>query len=69
MVSDTFFSQGVANLTVPLVAMVSIHIFGDPGFGNSRHITTNMGWSWRWTLALGAVPGILLLPFKVFPML
>lgn len=59
--SLVFSMQGVAFLLVPLVAMALIKICGDPGvstFGG------NTGWSWRLALGMGAVPGLLLAPFK-----
>merc|ERR1719331_3803813 len=57
--SLVFSMQGVANLSVPLLAMLLIAIFGSPkasSFGDDQ------GWSWRLLLGLGALPGILLLP-------
>ena len=57
-----FSMQGVASLTVPLVALLLLRIFGDPVLGSAGQ---DMGWSWRVALGLGALPGILLAPFKI----
>jgi len=64
--SIVFSMQGVANLLVPLLAWLLLLIFGVPkseadGGGQS---SANNGMAWRVALGLGAVPGILLLPFK-----
>jgi len=57
-----FSMQGVASLTVPLVALLLLRIFNDPKQGSAGD---DMGWAWRFALGLGALPGILLLPFKI----
>ncbi len=51
-----FSLQGVAALAVPLVAYFCLFL-GEP--------TDAMGWPWRLTLGLGALPGILLSPFSL----
>eukprot|EP00658_Telonema_sp_P-2_P011973 TRINITY_DN14576_c0_g1_i12.p1 TRINITY_DN14576_c0_g1~~TRINITY_DN14576_c0_g1_i12.p1 ORF type:complete len:408 (-),score=62.44 TRINITY_DN14576_c0_g1_i12:582-1805(-) len=56
-----FSMQGVAYVLVPLVAAACLGIFGNPGvdaYGG------NKGYAWRVPCALGALPGILLIPFK-----
>jgi len=60
--SLVFSMQGVANLLVPLLGMLLLAIFGNPGVDT---LGDNMGWSWRVLLGLGALPGILIMPFKV----
>ena len=54
-------SQGVANLLVPMVGALALELFGNPGVATHG---TDKGWSWRFVLALGALPGICLIPFK-----
>jgi len=56
-----FSMQGVANLMVPMLAALALEMFGNPGVGTEGH---DKGYSWRFLLGLGAVPGILLIPFK-----
>lgn len=60
--SLVFSMQGLANLVVPLLAMAMVYRFGQPLAGSREN---DPGWSWRVTLAAGAVPGLLLAPFKV----
>ena len=73
--------QGVGMVLSPLLGIILIAIFGDPakkaagaytsaytsGHHHHSHIVAgdNMGWSWRIWLGIGALPGLLLLPFKV----
>lgn len=59
--SLVFSMQGVANLLVPLVAWALLQVCGVPQT-DSRGAES--GLSWRLALGLGALPGILLLPFK-----
>jgi len=59
--SLVFSMQGVANLLVPLLAWALLSAFGVPETGVGP---TNLGLSWRLALGLGALPGILLAPFK-----
>jgi len=56
-----FSMQGVANLLVPMVGALALQLFGNPGVATHG---SDMGWSWRFVLALGALPGICLIPFK-----
>eukprot|EP00746_Dinoflagellata_sp_MGD_P029736 gnl/MRDRNA2_/MRDRNA2_17049_c0_seq1.p1 gnl/MRDRNA2_/MRDRNA2_17049_c0~~gnl/MRDRNA2_/MRDRNA2_17049_c0_seq1.p1 ORF type:complete len:459 (+),score=53.96 gnl/MRDRNA2_/MRDRNA2_17049_c0_seq1:100-1476(+) len=58
-VSLVFSMQGIGTLLVPIVGMVLLKIFGTPS-----QRTTFPGISWRLILGLGALPGILLAPFK-----
>lgn len=56
-----FSMQGVANLLVPMLAALALEIFGNPGIDTKGD---DKGWSWRFMLAMGAFPGICLIPFK-----
>ena len=60
--SIVFSMQGVANLIVPLLALLLVDHFGNPPASSFGH---DPGWAWRLTLAAGAVPGLLLAPFRV----
>ena len=55
--------QGIGNLTVPLVALILVGICGNPPSLQDGG-PSNIGLSWRLALGLGALPGILLAPFK-----
>lgn len=57
--SLVFSMQGVANLLVPLVALAFVQL---PD-GNATQ-PSNLGLAWRLCLGIGAVPGILVAPFK-----
>ena len=57
--SLVFSMQGIANLAVPSLALLLVQL---PG-GNPEH-TSDLGLSWRLMLGLGALPGVLLAPFK-----
>uniref|UniRef100_A0A7S0NGA3 Major facilitator superfamily (MFS) profile domain-containing protein n=1 Tax=Phaeocystis antarctica TaxID=33657 RepID=A0A7S0NGA3_9EUKA len=59
--SLVFSMQGVANLLVPLVAWALLQTCGVPQTDSRGD---ESGLSWRLALGLGALPGILLLPFK-----
>lgn len=59
--SLVFSMQGVANLLVPLVTMACVKLLGEPPLDAMGE---NGGWAWRVALGLGALPGILLAPFK-----
>jgi PHS family inorganic phosphate transporter-like MFS transporter len=61
MTSIVFSMQGVANLLSPVLAMLLLAICGKPDVGS---LGSNTGWSWRLLLGIGALPGILLIPFK-----
>ena len=62
--SLVFSMQGVANLLAPIVGWVLLLICGVPDTDSG---TGNLGMAWRLALGLGALPGILLLPFKTTP--
>lgn len=55
--------QGVRQLLVPLVGMVCLYMFGD-GVTSTKTMMNVKGLSWRLILGLGALPGILLMPFQ-----
>lgn len=59
----TFSMQGVGNLVVPLIALATIAIFGNPPnlFSGGP---SDAGLAWRVALGIGALPGLLLAPFK-----
>tara|TARA_B110001452_G_scaffold263693_1_gene265529 strand:+ start:1039 stop:2604 length:1566 start_codon:yes stop_codon:yes gene_type:complete len=60
--SIVFSMQGVANLVVPLLAWLLLLACGVPDTGSEK--SANNGLAWRLLLGIGAVPGILLIPFK-----
>ena len=62
--SLVFSMQGIANLLAPIVAWVLLLICGVP---HTKSGTSDLGMAWRLALGLGALPGILLLPFKTTP--
>jgi len=64
MTSLVFSMQGVAYLTAPCIAMMFIAICGPGSVMKIGDDPTGDGWAWRLTLAFGAVPGILLIPFR-----
>ena len=59
--SIVFSMQGIGSVTVPIVALICVALFGNPPHTDPP---TGHGLSWRLTLAFGALPGILLAPFK-----
>ena len=59
--SLVFSMQGVASLLVPLLAMLLVALCGTPKVDARGD---DLGLSWRLLLGLGALPGILLAPFK-----
>lgn len=61
--SFVFSMQGVGYVLVPLVGMAVIAIFGNPPNKDAGGVNDN-GIAWRLMLGLGAVPGLLLAPFK-----
>jgi len=62
-VSLVFSMQGVGTLMVPLVGMVFLGIFGT--YEDRHSAGTNfVGIGWRFILGVGAVPGLILMPFK-----
>lgn len=62
-VSLVFSMQGVGTLMVPLVGMVFIYGFGT--YEDRHHSNLALpGISWRLILGIGALPGIILMPFK-----
>ena len=62
--SIVFSMQGVANLLVPLLALLLLRVFGNPKSLHEGGID-DLGLSWRFALGLGALPGLLIAPFKV----
>ena len=61
--SIVFSMQGVGNLIVPIIALLLVAIFGNPK--DLEHGgPSDPGLSWRFALGLGALPGVLLVPFK-----
>ena len=61
--SIVFSMQGIGNLTVPLVALALVACFGNPPDLQDNG-PADTGLAWRVALGLGALPGILLAPFK-----
>ena len=57
--SLVFSMQGVANLAAPLVSWALLAVFGVPATGSGG---ADPGLAWRLALALGALPGLLLVP-------
>lgn len=57
-----FSMQGVGAVLVPIMGLIFLTAFGDP---EKRADGTLPGISWRLLLGIGALPGILLAPFKV----
>jgi len=55
-----FSMQGVGALLVPIVGLFFLTVFGDP----KQRQGALPGLSWRFLLGIGALPGILLAPFK-----
>jgi PHS family inorganic phosphate transporter-like MFS transporter len=58
--SIVFSMQGIGNLTVPLATLLLVQVCGNPPSSDP----SDLGLSWRLALGLGALPGILLAPFK-----
>lgn len=63
-VALVFSMQGIGNVLVPVVGLVVLKIFGTPDFPT---INGMPGMSWRVLLGIGALPGLLLAPFKTTP--
>lgn len=61
-----FSMQGVGTVLVPLIGMVFLYGFGDYS-NRSQSKLPLPGLAWRLILGVGAVPGILLLPFRTAP--
>jgi len=62
-VALVFSMQGVGNLLVPVIGLVFLKIFGTPRIRLDNGDALP-GIAWRLLLGVGAVPGILLAPFK-----
>jgi len=62
-VSIVFSMQGIGTLLVPLVGMAALYGFGTPEDRTALG-TPVPGLAWRFILGIGALPGIILLPFK-----
>lgn len=62
-VALVFSMQGVGQLLVPVVGMLCLYSFGD-GVTETKTLMNVKGLSWRLILGLGALPGILLMPFQ-----
>lgn len=63
--SLVFSMQGVGNLIVPLIALALVQLpGGNPADCSQPGSKCALGLSWRLALGLGALPGILLAPFK-----
>ncbi|CAE7361286.1 PHT1-8 [Symbiodinium natans] len=62
-VALVFSMQGVGQLLVPIVGMALVYTFGtyDDRVGSHQHMP---GITWRLILGLGALPGLLLMPFQ-----
>jgi len=60
LASLVFSMQGVGTLLVPLVGMVFLYTFGT---FDERKTSALPGLSWRLMLGIGALPGIILMPF------
>jgi PHS family inorganic phosphate transporter-like MFS transporter len=63
-VALVFSMQGIGNVLVPVVGLVLFKIFGTP---DEPAIGAMPGMSWRVLLGIGALPGLLLAPFKTTP--
>ncbi|CAK9117905.1 unnamed protein product [Durusdinium trenchii] len=64
-VALVFSMQGVGQLLVPVVGMICLYTFGDGMEHEKTKTVMNVkGLSWRLILGLGALPGILLMPFQ-----
>lgn len=61
-----FSMQGVGSVLVPLVGFLLIKMFGNPEerAGDDSMYGFGVGIQWRLLLGIGALPGILLAPFK-----
>lgn len=62
-VALVFSMQGVGNLAVPLIGLVFLKGFGTPAIRTANDDALP-GIAWRCLLGIGALPGILLAPFK-----
>jgi len=62
-VALVFSMQGVGQLLVPIVGMITVYTFGSYDDRVASH-KPMPGISWRLILGLGALPGLLLLPFQ-----
>lgn len=63
-VALVFSMQGIGSVLVPVVGLVVFKIFGTPG----DPVNSSMpGMSWRVLLGIGALPGLLLAPFRATP--
>jgi len=61
-----FSMQGVGSVLVPAVGLLLITIFGTPADrAGDNNYAFGVGIQWRLLLGIGALPGILLAPFKV----
>ena len=64
--SIVFSMQGVGTVLVPLVGLILVQLpGGNPADCSSSATDCGSGASWRLALGLGALPGILMAPFKV----
>ena len=64
--SLVFSMQGLGNLISPSLAFLFIRMFGTPAVRAAGGLPFP-GISWRLLLGIGALPGLLLLPFKATP--
>lgn len=62
-VALVFSMQGIGNVAVPVVGLIFLKIFGTPAMRTANDQALP-GISWRCLLGIGALPGILLAPFK-----
>lgn len=66
--SLVFSMQGVANLLSPLIVWLLLVICGVPKTHSGEVLGKgSLGAAWRIALGLGALPGVLLIPFKTVP--
>ena len=61
--SIVFSMQGIGNVAVPLIALVFVAMFGNPPDLDDNG-PSDLGITWRLCLGVGALPGLLLAPFK-----
>jgi len=58
-----FSMQGIGQVLVPIVGLICLNLFGTPGQEDAKGEMMKTS-SWRLLLGIGALPGILLAPFR-----